>query len=97
PVLRLKGAPLRAIVPGWYGVASTKWLEKIRLEAAPSDNQFQAKGYHYVYPGEDPASAAPVEEMRIKSVITRPIDGSRVAAGTVRRPSLSSAWPGRVE
>lgn len=96
PLLRLHGAPLRAIVPGWYGVASTKWLTKIRLEAAPSDNQFQAKGYHYVYPGEDPASAAPVEEMRVKSVITRPLDGARVPAGAVRIQGFAWAGPAGV-
>ena len=96
PLLRLHGAPLRAIVPGWYGVASTKWLKRIRLEAAPSDNQFQAKGYHYIYPGEDPASAAPVEEMRVKSLITRPLDGSRVPAGAVRIQGFAWAGPAGV-
>ena len=96
PLLRLHGAPLRAIVPGWYGVASTKWLTKVRLEAAPSDNQFQAKGYHYVYPGEDPAQAPPVEELRVKSVITRPLDGSRVPAGTVRVQGFAWAGPAGV-
>ena len=96
PLLRLHGAPLRAIVPGWYGVASTKWLTRIRLEASPSDNQFQAKGYHYVYPGEDPAQAAPVEELRVKSVITRPLDGSRVTAGVVRVQGFAWAGPAGV-
>lgn len=74
----LHGAPLRAIVPGWYGMASTKWVTRVRLEDHPSDSFFMAKGYHYVYPGEDPAAAPPVETMRVKSVITRPIDGSEV-------------------
>jgi DMSO/TMAO reductase YedYZ molybdopterin-dependent catalytic subunit len=96
PLLRLHGAPLRAIVPGWYGVASTKWLTKIRLEKEPSDNQFQAKGYHYIYPGEDPATAAPVEELRVKSLITQPIDGSRVRAGKVTVQGFAWAGPAGV-
>jgi DMSO/TMAO reductase YedYZ molybdopterin-dependent catalytic subunit len=96
PLQRLHGAPLRAIVPGWYGMASTKWLTKIRLEATPSDNQFMAKGYHYVYPGEDPAQAAPVEEMRVKSVITRPLEGARLSPGNVRVQGFAWAGSSRV-
>ena len=96
PLLRLHGAPLRAIVPGWYGVASTKWVTKLRLEAAPSDNQFMARGYHYVYPGDDPAQAPPVEEMRVKSVITRPLEGARVPAGIVRVQGFAWAGPAGV-
>jgi sulfite oxidase len=86
------GAPLRAIVPGWYGMASAKWVTKIRLEAAPSDNHFMAKGYRYAYPGEDPTTAAPVETLRVKSVITRPLDGARVPAGKLRVQGF--AWAG---
>ena len=78
PLPRLHGAPVRAIVPGWYGMASTKWVTRVRVEAEPSDNHFMAKGYRYVVPGSDPATASPVEEMRVKSVITRPLDGARV-------------------
>ena len=92
PLPPAHGAPLRAIVPGWYGMASTKWLTKLRLEAGPSDNHFMAKGYHYNYPREDPATAPPVEEMKIKSVILRPYDGSRVPSGKLRIQGF--AWAG---
>jgi len=78
PLPTLHGGPLRAIVPGWYGMASTKWVTRVRLEAEPSDNHFMARGYRYVAPGGDPATSPPVEEMRVKSVITRPSDGARV-------------------
>ena len=93
PLPRLHGAPLRAIVPGWYGMASTKWVTRVRVEAQPSDNHFMARGYRYVYPGDDPAvTPPPVEEMRVKSVITRPIPNSRVAVGKVRVQGF--AWAG---
>ena len=92
PLPDLHGAPLRAIVPGWYGMASTKWLTRLRVEAAPSDNHFMVKGYRYTYPGEDPAQAAPVEELRVKSVITRPLAGASVPVGSVRFQGF--AWAG---
>jgi sulfite oxidase len=92
PLPHLHGAPLRAIVPGWYGMASTKWLTRVRVEAQPSDNHFMVRGYRYVYPGEDPAAPPPVEEIRIKSLITRPLSGARVAPGQVRVQGF--AWSG---
>ena len=92
PLPALHGGPLRAIVPGWYGMASTKWVTRVRVEAAPSDNHFMVRGYRYVYPGEDPAQAPPVEEMVVKSVITRPLAGQRVAPGTIRVQGF--AWAG---
>jgi len=72
----LHGAPLRAIVPGWFGMASTKWVTRIRLEDHPSDNHFMVRGYRYNYPGEDPAAAPPVEKMLVKSIITQPANGA---------------------
>ncbi len=92
PLSRLHGAPLRVIVPGWYGMASTKWVTRVRLEAEPSDNHFMARGYRYAYPGEDPANAAPVEELRVKSLITWPLDGARIRPGAASL--LGLAWAG---
>src|SRR6266516_3486818 len=77
------GAPLRAVVPGWFGMASTKWLTRVRVEAGVSDNHFMAKGYRYTYPGEDPATAPPVEAVRVKSLITQPLEGSVIPHGPV--------------
>ena len=92
PLPRLHGAPLRAIVPGWFGMASTKWVTKVRVEAGPSDNFFMAKGYHYVYPGEDPAKAPPVEDIKVKSLITRPLEGAALPRGRLRVQGF--AWAG---
>lgn len=97
PLHRLHGAPVRAIVPGWFGMASTKWVTRIRVEAAPSDNHFVARGYRYVYPGMDPALALLVGELRVKSVITRPLQGARVPIGRVRVQGFAWAGPAGVK
>src|SRR5499433_3071302 len=41
------GYPLRLIVPGWYAVASVKWLTEIEAIAAPFTGFFQAQRYVY--------------------------------------------------
>jgi DMSO/TMAO reductase YedYZ molybdopterin-dependent catalytic subunit len=93
PLPKLHGAPVRVVVPGWYGMASTKWVTRIRVEGAPSDNHFMIRGYRYVKPGGSPLESPPVEEIRVKSLITRPLEGERVAVG---RPLAVSgfAWAG---
>jgi hypothetical protein len=79
-------------------MASTKWVTRVRVEAEPSDNHFMARGYRYVAPGGDPLTSPPVEEMRVKSVITRPLDGSRVSIPPARPPKKlqvrGAAWAG---
>ncbi len=52
-VLRLNGAPLpgahgfpaRVIVPGWYGMFSAKWLERISVRNEPLRGFWQQKGW----------------------------------------------------
>ena len=40
------GAPLRLIVPGWYGMAHVKWLRRITIVAEPFDG-FQMRAYRF--------------------------------------------------
>lgn len=83
PLPPLHGAPCRAIVPGWYAMASTKWVNGIRVESRPSDNHFMARGYRYQYPGENPATAPPVERIQVKSLVTSVREGDGVSPGTL--------------
>jgi sulfite oxidase len=39
------GYPLRVVVPGFAGVRSPKWLSRITVQDAPSDNHMQARDY----------------------------------------------------
>jgi DMSO/TMAO reductase YedYZ molybdopterin-dependent catalytic subunit len=47
------GAPLRLIVPGWYGMAHVKWLRRITVVAEPFDG-FQMRAYRFHDSPDDP-------------------------------------------
>lgn len=40
------GFPARLVVPGWYGMASVKWLDRITVLDARFDGDRQTRGYH---------------------------------------------------
>lgn len=85
PIPLLHGGPLRLLVPGWYGMASAKWLTHVHARATESDNNFMAKGYRY-------GDGSPVQRMHVKSLIAQPLEGARVRAGSVRVAGV--AWSG---
>lgn len=86
------GYPLRLVVPGWYGVASVKWLTEVRVLDAPFDGFFQAE--RYVYRGEvGTADGTPVTRMRVRALIAQPSDAERLPAG-VAAEILGTAWSG---
>jgi DMSO/TMAO reductase YedYZ molybdopterin-dependent catalytic subunit len=82
------GAPVRLVVPGWYGMANVKWLVRITGVREPFTGYFQQQRYVYVR-GDD---VQPVTRMRVKAAIMSPRDGEAVPAGplTVR----GWAWSG---
>jgi sulfane dehydrogenase subunit SoxC len=45
PLLPQHGFPLRLVVPGWYGMTSVKWLDRITLIDEPFEGYQQAHGY----------------------------------------------------
>ena len=47
PLLPQHGAPLRLVVPGWYGMASVKWLDRITLVSEPFTGYQQERAYRF--------------------------------------------------
>ena len=70
PLAPQHGYPLRLVVPGWYGMASVKWLTRIDVLARPFDGQQQAVGYHYRRHQDDPG--IPITFQRVKSLMVPP-------------------------
>jgi DMSO/TMAO reductase YedYZ molybdopterin-dependent catalytic subunit len=70
PLLPQHGFPLRLVVPGWYGMASVKWLNRIEALAQPFTGYQQVGNYVYRQKAGDAGS--PVSTMRVKSLMAPP-------------------------
>jgi sulfite oxidase len=97
----IHGAPVRLIVPGWAGSLSTKWLTRIWVRDKEHDGPGMG-GFSYrtpkkpIVPGSkgDEKDMAILESMPVRSVITFPADGTRLAAGTKKLDLRGHAWAG---
>lgn len=70
PLLPQHGFPLRLVVPGWYGMASVKWLDRIEAWDRPYDGFQQVRTYVYREKEDDPG--VPVTTLRVKSLMAPP-------------------------
>jgi DMSO/TMAO reductase YedYZ molybdopterin-dependent catalytic subunit len=89
PLMPEHGHPVRLVVPGWYAVASVKWLVGIEAVDRPFDGHFQSDRYVYRGDGE---SLRPVTRIRPRALITSHHDGERVLAGQI--VIAGTAWSG---
>jgi DMSO/TMAO reductase YedYZ molybdopterin-dependent catalytic subunit len=82
PLSKHQGAPLRLLVPGWYGVANVKWLSEIHVQEDAYLGKYQARWYRTLrgemIDGEMKWVESAVTHMNPKSFIARVTkDGSR--------------------
>jgi DMSO/TMAO reductase YedYZ molybdopterin-dependent catalytic subunit len=47
PLTPSHGFPLRAVVPGWFGMAAVKWLQRIIVTDKPFNGYYQSIDYTY--------------------------------------------------
>ncbi|MBM3739507.1 MAG: sulfite oxidase [Acidobacteria bacterium] len=85
------GAPVRLVVPGWYGVAWVKWLNRIELHDRRFESRFMGRDYVTIRgeqrDGQTIWRETSVGRMNLKSVVAR----------VVRRPDgvlrvTGAAW-----
>ena len=101
PLENIHGAPLRLVHPGWPGSASHKWLTRITLRNKEHDGQGMTGTSYRVavkpmMPGgkADDSNFKILESMPVRSIITNPMNGTRLAAGTRDVPLRGAAWAG---
>jgi DMSO/TMAO reductase YedYZ molybdopterin-dependent catalytic subunit len=66
------GFPLRAVVPGHYGMASVKWLTGIQAVREPFHGYWQTTDYGYWDSTDGKPVRRALGEMKLKSEIARP-------------------------
>ena len=90
------GFPLRAIVPGWYAMASVKWLRRIIVTAKPFNGDYQSLDYTYWDRSGALPTLAPLTEQQVKAEIARPENGEVVPANSSYRVH-GAAWSGEAD
>jgi len=86
------GYPLRLVVPGWYAVASVKWLTEIEAIEGPFTGQFQTGSYFYEGKRDGEVTREPVTLQRVRSLITEPRPDEEIELGDVAIRGV--AWSG---
>lgn len=90
------GAPLRTVVPGYYGMSSIKWLTKVRVVTERFQGYFQTIDYAYWDRTNGYPLRQPLLDMRVKSLIAQPAKNQQIKAGstvTLR----GAAWTGEAD
>jgi DMSO/TMAO reductase YedYZ molybdopterin-dependent catalytic subunit len=99
PIHPMNGAPLRAVVPGWPGSASQKWLTRIWVRDRQHDgakmtgDSYRVPRYP-VAPGTEVPEAdfVIIESMPVKSLITHPQSNAEI--GGLATEVRGHAWAG---
>jgi DMSO/TMAO reductase YedYZ molybdopterin-dependent catalytic subunit len=95
------GFPARALVPGWIGAASCKWLSKIKVLDKEFDGNFMKPGYRYPNQPLKPGEPLNVDDSHalttlvVKSVIAAPADGSTLKSRSLHIHGV--AWAGEAD
>jgi DMSO/TMAO reductase YedYZ molybdopterin-dependent catalytic subunit len=101
PLPVIHGFPVRLVIPGWPGSVSSKWLTRIWLRDKVHDGQGMGEFSYRVaikpmVPGDkaDPANFRDLESMPVRSIITSPANGAKLAAGTREVSLRGASWAG---
>ncbi len=90
------GHPVRLVVPGWYGMASVKWLCGIELTDTPFTGFQQAVAYRYRRSPDDPGE--PVTRIAPRALLVPPGMPDFMSRTRVVRPGRvlleGRAWSG---
>jgi DMSO/TMAO reductase YedYZ molybdopterin-dependent catalytic subunit len=94
------GFPLRVVVPGWYAVASVKWLREIEAIEGSFDGHYQTGSYFFEHERDGKVTRDPTTLQRVRALITEPKPDEELEQGelAIRGVAWSGAAPiARVE
>ena len=92
------GYPLRLLVPGWYGMTSVKWLDRIEAVAEPFQGYQMVRAYRYLSAPDAPGE--PVNLIRARALMIPPGIPDFMTRTRLIEPGLVTlkgrAWAGRL-
>jgi DMSO/TMAO reductase YedYZ molybdopterin-dependent catalytic subunit len=92
PIPFKHGFPLRLIVPGWYAMASVKWIKKITVIDYKFKGPFQVVDYVYFPNKENDQQKTPVTSIHVNSTIQNPLNMQELNTGVYEIKGI--AWTG---
>ncbi len=100
PLTMPHGFPARALIPGWIGSASIKWLQEITVLSHEYVGAYMDPGYRV--PAEqlhhellNKKSTLPLTSLRLKSIIAKPDESAVITLSQNRNISVGgAAWGG---
>jgi DMSO/TMAO reductase YedYZ molybdopterin-dependent catalytic subunit len=96
PLSLAHGYPLRLVVPGWYAMASVKWVQRLIVTKQPFHGYYQSVDYAVWDRMNGAPSRVPITTMLPKAAIARPTTDEVLS---VRSPFRihGAAWSGDAE
>lgn len=95
PIAQRNGAPLRLIVPGWYGIANVKWLRRIEVRDRRYMGRYMGRDYVTVRGEQQGDEVVFVESsvtwMNLKSVIAR-VTRRTMTDGQIALKAYGAVW-----
>ncbi len=101
PLSRHHGFPARALVPGWIGAASCKWLTEIKVLDKEFDGNFMKPGYRYPSHALQPGDPLNVDDshvlttLNVKSIFSHPAEGATIKSRSIHLQGV--AWAGEAD
>jgi sulfite oxidase len=101
PLPNIHGFPVRLVIGGWPGSVSSKWFTRIWIRDKEHDGPGMGQTSYRVaikpmVPGDKPdmKNFKDLESMPVRSIITSPANGTKLAAGTREVKLRGAAWAG---
>jgi DMSO/TMAO reductase YedYZ molybdopterin-dependent catalytic subunit len=101
PLPNMHGGPVRLVIPGWPGSVSSKWFTRIWVRDKYHDGPgMGATSYRVaikpMVPGDKPEDGNfhDLESMPVRSIITSPGNGTKLAKETRELKLRGAAWAG---
>ena len=103
PLPNIHGGPVRLIIPGWPGSVSSKWLTRIWVRDKVHDGAGMGGTSYRVtikpmIPGGKPdeSNFRDLESMPVRSIITSPANGTKLASNVRELNLRGAAWGGDI-